>query len=101
MDSEAKEFPHRKTEVKIIKNILITPEDVIQILNEICETDGNTHIVDPNTPILDGENNLDSMNLVQLCIVLEEKSSSFGFDFDWTSETVSYTHLTLPTKRIV
>ena len=65
---------------------MISPEDVIQILNEICETDGNTHIVDPNTPILDGENNLDSMNLVQLCIVLEEKASSFDFDFDWTSE---------------
>ena len=36
--------------------------------------------------ILDADNNLDSMAIVQLCIALEDKSNSFGFNFDWTSE---------------
>ena len=39
-----------------------------------------------DSEILNGDNNLDSMAIVQLCIALEDKSNSFGFDFDWTSE---------------
>ena len=29
---------------------------------------------------------IDSMNLVQICLALEEKSIIDGFSFDWTSE---------------
>ena len=42
--------------------------------------------MNPDSLILNADNNLDSMAIVQLCIALEEKSNSFGFDFDWTSE---------------
>ncbi len=30
--------------------------------------------------IIDADNNLDSMAIVQLCIALEDKSNSFGFN---------------------
>lgn len=66
---------------------MITPEDVIKILKEISEMNENTLTqINEDSIILNGDNNLDSMAIVQLCIALEEKSNSFGFDFDWTSE---------------
>ena len=46
----------------------------------------NSENINANTLILNGDNNIDSMVLVQLCIALEEKSNSYGFDFDWMSE---------------
>jgi acyl carrier protein len=30
---------------------------------------------------------LDSMKLIELCILLEDKSLELGFEFDWTSES--------------
>jgi len=66
---------------------LITPEDVIKILEEISEMNNNyIKKMNEDSLILNGDNNLDSMAIVQLCIALEDKSNSFGFDFDWTSE---------------
>ena len=66
---------------------MITPEDVIKILKEISETNDNSiKIMHEDSFILNSDNNIDSVTLVQLCIALEEKSNSFGFDFDWTSE---------------
>jgi len=67
---------------------LITPQDVIKILKEIAEMNNIDSIIkmNENSLILNGDNNLDSMAIVQLCIALEDKSKSFGFDFDWTSE---------------
>ena len=65
---------------------MISPEVVIQILEEIHELDNNPIEINQNSSILGGDNNFDSMSLVQLCIRLEEKANSIGFDFDWTSE---------------
>ena len=67
---------------------MITPQDVIKILKEIAEMNNIDSIIkmNENSLILNGDNNLDSMAIVQLCIALEDKSKSFGFDFDWTSE---------------
>ena len=48
---------------------------------------------DPSLPITDdtaliGDGNLlDSMKMVELCILLEDKASELGFEFDWTSDT--------------
>tara|TARA_B100000524_G_scaffold236962_1_gene126221 strand:+ start:377 stop:667 length:291 start_codon:yes stop_codon:yes gene_type:complete len=66
---------------------LITPEDVIKILKEISVMNDNSLTkMNEDSLILNDDNNLDSMAIVQLCIALEDKSKSFGFDFDWTSE---------------
>ena len=66
---------------------MITPEDVIKILKEISETNNNAiKQMNEDSQILNGDNNLDSMAIVQLCIALEDKSNFFGFTFDWTSE---------------
>lgn len=49
--------------------------------------DDKTIVVDSNTALIGDSSVLDSMNLVQLCLFLEDKSSEYGFEFDWTSET--------------
>jgi acyl carrier protein len=36
--------------------------------------------------LIGGDGVLDSMKLVELCVVLEDKASELGFDFDWTSD---------------
>ena len=39
-----------------------------------------------DTPLIGGESVLDSMRLVELCLMLEDRASELGFEFDWTSE---------------
>ncbi len=43
-------------------------------------------LVTDDTPLIGGESFLDSMQLVELCVALEDKASELGFEFDWTSE---------------
>lgn len=40
-----------------------------------------------NTPLLGGDAVLNSMRLVELCLLLEDKAEELGFEFDWTSES--------------
>mgnify|MGYP003588404395 CR=1 FL=1 len=42
--------------------------------------------VTDNTALIGDEGLLDSMNLVELCIRLEDKAADLGFEFDWTSD---------------
>ena len=42
--------------------------------------------LEENTPLIGGLSSIDSMNLVQICLALEEQSEADGFDFDWRSE---------------
>ena len=57
--------------------------ELIKIIEEIVEDKIKIH----STSQLIGEDSkIDSMNLVQICISLEEKSLVDGFNFDWTSE---------------
>ena len=39
----------------------------------------------PDTPLIGSHRALDSMNLVELCLMLEDASNELGFNFDWTS----------------
>ena len=39
----------------------------------------------PETPLIGSHRALDSMNLVELCLALEDASFELGFSFDWTS----------------
>ncbi|CAN1593387.1 hypothetical protein MCEMKE138_00216 [Candidatus Pelagibacterales bacterium] len=48
--------------------------------------DDKSQVVAVDTPLIGGERLLDSMKLVELCLVLEDKAADLGFDFDWTSD---------------
>jgi hypothetical protein len=45
-------------------------------------------VVAADTPLLGEDGLLDSMNLVRLCLELEEAAEQRGFEFDWTSDSV-------------
>jgi hypothetical protein len=58
------------------------------IFGEIAQLleDESVSVVD-DMPLIGGAGVLDSMKLVELCLVLEDKATEMGFDFDWMSET--------------
>ena len=59
------------------------------ILNFISEKNSKQNIklkIHDGIPILGEQSGLDSMQLVELCLILEERAEDFGFNFDWTSE---------------
>tara|TARA_Y100001978_G_C23465605_1_gene324460 strand:- start:382 stop:651 length:270 start_codon:yes stop_codon:yes gene_type:complete len=59
-------------------------ENLIEIIEEIVDGEGIE--IDENSPLIGGNSSIDSMNLVQICLALEEKSTEDNFIFDWTSE---------------
>ena len=56
-------------------------------INEIFAQDGVGVEITEEMPLIGGDSDLDSMKLVELCLVLEDKASDIGFEFDWTSDT--------------
>jgi acyl carrier protein len=60
----------------------------IEVFNSIKKLlkDKSQNVTD-DTALIGSDSFLDSMNLVELCIVLEDKAKKFNFEFDWTSET--------------
>ena len=58
-------------------------EDLINLIDEIVDENFE---LDASTPLIGGNSSIDSMNLVQICIALEDKSEEDGFTFDWQSE---------------
>ena len=57
--------------------------ELINIIKNIIQEEMN---IEENSPLVGGNSLIDSMNLVQICIALEDKSLEDGFEFDWTSE---------------
>ncbi len=49
--------------------------------------DGTTVHVVADSPLIGEGGLLDSMKLVELCLLLEDLGAELGFDFDWTSDT--------------
>ena len=43
--------------------------------------------VTDDMPLIGGNGVLDSMKLVELCLMLEDMATDLGFEFDWTSDT--------------
>jgi hypothetical protein len=43
--------------------------------------------LDDATPLVGDQSVLDSMRLVELCLLLEDAARDSGFEFDWTSDT--------------
>ena len=42
--------------------------------------------ISEDTQLIGGESLLDSMNLVEVCLLLEDLADEHGFEFDWISE---------------
>ena len=61
----------------------MTPGELINIINDLIDEDFE---ISDSSPLIGGSSSIDSMNLVQICLALEEKSEEDGFEFDWTSE---------------
>ena len=59
---------------------------ILAILKEKDDYDENI-IVDNDSPLIGGNSLIDSMDLVTLCIVLEDKALELDFEFDWTSDS--------------
>ena len=57
--------------------------ELINIIKDILHEDLK---LNEDSELIGGSSSIDSMNLVQICLALEEKSSEEGFEFDWTSE---------------
>jgi len=43
-------------------------------------------VVNSHTALIGDGSVLDSMKLVELCLLLEDKAAQCGFEFDWTSD---------------
>jgi acyl carrier protein len=63
------------------KSVKAMVMEQIEILLE-----GASGSISSETPLVGSSSALDSMKLVQLCIILEDIASEMGFEFDWTSE---------------
>ena len=48
--------------------------------------DDDSIVVDAQLPLIGGATVLNSMKLVELCLLLEDKAAELGFEFDWTSD---------------
>jgi len=46
----------------------------------------STVSISSDTPLIGDGSLLDSMRLVELCLLLEDKAFELGFEFDWTSD---------------
>lgn len=60
--------------------------EVFNIIHSLLNN--QTISVGEDTPLIGSESLLDSMKLVELCLLLEDHASRLGFVFDWTSDSV-------------
>lgn len=60
-------------------------DDVVTELCAVVEDMSVTFNAD--TALIGNGRILDSMTLVELCLRLEDRAASMGFEFDWTSES--------------
>ena len=61
-------------------------DNVFELVEELFKDNEIEGKVNESTQLLGGDSELDSMNLVELCVSLEDVASDLGFEFDWTSE---------------
>ena len=65
-------------------NIEQAKKIVIQAISDVLK--GKVEISE-DMQLIGGESLLDSMNLVEVCLLLEDLADEHGFEFDWTSES--------------
>lgn len=59
-------------------------EIVISAINDTLESQTE---ISEEMQLIGGESLLDSMKLVEVCLLLEDTADEHGFEFDWTSES--------------
>ena len=65
----------------------INIEQAIKIVNQaISDVLKGKAEISEDMQLIGGESLLDSMNLVEVCLLLEDLADEHGFEFDWTSE---------------
>ncbi len=57
---------------------------IYTVISQLLE-DKSLEVTD-DMPLIGSQSVLDSMNLVELCLALEDKATEMGFEFDWTSD---------------
>lgn len=62
-------------------------EIIIKEIKQLIENDKIS--IDNNTPLIGEDSPLDSMNIVNLCLRLEDLAKAQDFNFDWSGETMS------------
>ncbi|HBR96030.1 MAG TPA: hypothetical protein DD979_01465 [Gammaproteobacteria bacterium] len=58
--------------------------DILQLIDSVIE--GESPEITPEFPLLGDASSLDSIELVELCIKLEDLAGDLGFEFDWSSD---------------
>ena len=64
-------------------NIEKAKEIVVSVIDNAL---GGKVDISEEMQLIGGESLLDSMKLVEVCLVLEDLADEHGFEFDWTSE---------------
>lgn len=64
---------------------LAAEKDVFSAIITLLED--KSIVVNSDTSLIGDGSVLDSMKLVELCLLLEDKSVEYGFEFDWTSDS--------------
>lgn len=64
-------------------NIQQSTEIVREVIENILDSDNK---INDQTGLIGGNSPIDSMQLVEICLALEDIANEKGFEFDWTSE---------------
>ena len=71
------------------KNLLVT--EIIQFIREKLEDSGaeikQIEEINIDTPLIGKDGVIDSMGVVELCLLLEDKALDEDFEFDWASDS--------------
>lgn len=62
---------------------------ILEAINTLLNSE--VHKVTNESPLIGGDSCLDSMKLVELCLLLEDMALELGFEFDWTSDAAMST----------
>ena len=59
---------------------------VIEAISDVLKGKTETFEISEDIKLIGEESLLDSMNLVEVCLLLEDLAEEHGFEFDWTCE---------------
>ena len=68
----------------VMANDIEVKDKIFKAVAEIVRD--NSIMVSDETPLIGDNRALDSMKLLELCVLLEDIAADLGFGFDWTSE---------------
>ena len=68
----------------------LNKEIAIKLVKEVVDqalTNNSASKIQETSKLIGSDALLDSMQLVEVCLALEDIADSYGFEFDWTSES--------------